>query len=83
LVQASAWRVNDAVAIDALREDSTTLVSLLLALSRSDAPGAATARHELGAVRRDVLSVDGYDRRAVEALTVRFRERIRVLRSAP
>jgi len=82
-VQASAWRVSDAVAIEALREDSTTLMSLLLALSRSDGPGAATARQELDEVRRDVLSVDGYDRRTVEALTVQFRERIRVLRSAP
>ena len=82
-MQASAWRVSDAVAIEALREDSATLVSLLLALARSDGPGAATARQELGEVRRDVLSVDGYDRRAVESLTVQFRDRIRVLRSAP
>lgn len=83
MAQASAWRVSDAVAIEALREDSTTLLSLLLALSRSGGSGAAAAREELSEVRRDVFAVDGYDRRTVEALTDQFRERIRVLRSAP
>jgi len=82
-VQASAWRVSDAVAIDALREESAILVALLLSIARSGEPGAAAARQELGEVRRDVLRVDGYDRRTVDAITVQFRERIRVLSTAP
>lgn len=83
VAQASAWRVNDAVAMDAMREDSATLVALLLSIARSGGPNAATAREELSEIRRDVLSVDGFDRRTVDALSVQFRERIRVLRSAP
>lgn len=83
MAQASAWRVNDAVAMDAMREDSATLVALLLPIAGSGAPNAATAREELSDILRDVLSVDGYDRRTVEALTDQIRERIRVLRSAP
>ena len=82
-MQASAWRVSDAVAIDALREESAILVALLLSIARSGGSGEAAAREELSEVRRDVFAVDGYDRRTVEALTDQIRERIRVLRSAP
>lgn len=79
VAQASAWRVSDAVAIEAMREESVTLIALLLTIARGEGPVAANALQELSEVRRDALSVDGYDRRATDALAVRFRARIRVL----
>lgn len=67
----SAWRVNDVVAYEAMRESATTLTALLLGVASS-----VDATAELAQLRSEVLGVDGYDRAAVVALATRISERI-------
>lgn len=72
----SAWRVNDAVAYEAMRESATLLTSLLLQASVVYSGPSATAISELQQLQRDVLDVDGHDRQAVNALADRIAIRI-------
>lgn len=65
-VEQSMWRVNDIVAYDVMRELSGSVQARLLERVRS---GDDSARAEVLEVRRATLSVDGYDRAAVEAYT--------------
>lgn len=76
MAQTSAWRVSDMVAYDLLRSDAATLCRLLLLRVSSDEGSAEGAAEELAAIRRDAVSVDGFDRRAVDELAGRFRARI-------
>lgn len=71
----TAWRTNDVVAYEAMRETATMLAALLI---RSAASGTAlpTANSELLELRVTVLNSDVFDRATVAALTTRFRERI-------
>lgn len=66
----SPWRVNDVVVYDRMRETAVTIFALL---------HAASHREELATIRRDVLTVDAYDRSAVAALQARLDRRIRDL----
>jgi hypothetical protein len=66
----SPWRVNDVVAYDRMRETAITIFALLHAASHSE---------ELARMRRDVLTVDVYDRSAVAALQARLDDRLREL----
>lgn len=79
MAHSSAWRVNDAVAFDAMRERSQTLVSLLLDQATSESPGAGAAKAELATLQRDLHKIDGFDRRAVDGLAARITERISIL----
>lgn len=72
----SAWRVNDAVAYDAMRESATLLTSLLLRASREGALLPPQADSEITQLRQAVLGVDGYDRAAVSSLAARIADRI-------
>lgn len=63
----SAWRVNNVVAYDAMRESATFLTSLLL---------TRTAAEEIAEWRRRVLTCDGFDREAVAMLTIAIDDRI-------
>ena len=63
----SAWRANDVVAYEAMRESATTLSALLL---------RSSADIEVGELRDAVVGVDGYDRTAVSALAAQIRGRI-------
>lgn len=67
----AAWRANDVVAYEAMRESATALIALLLrrATDGSDPLGEATK------LRQDVLEVDAYDRAAVTALAARIAHR--------
>lgn len=63
----SAWRANDVVAYEAMRESATTLSALLL---------RSSADIEVRELRDAVVGVDGYDRAAVSALAAHIRRRI-------
>lgn len=63
----SAWRANDVVAYEAMRESATTLSALLL---------RSSADIEVRELRDAVVGVDGYDRAAVSALAAHIRSRI-------
>ena len=60
------WRVNDIVAYDVMRENSSSVQARLLDRIRG---GDETARAELLEVRHNTLRLDGYDRASVEAYT--------------
>lgn len=66
----SPWRVNDVVAYDRVRETAVTVFALL---------HEASHRDELAIIRRDVLTVDAYDRSAVATLQARLDRRVRDL----
>lgn len=72
----SAWRVNDVVAYEAMREAATRLAALLLASTRHGVETSERSGAELAQLRHDVLMVDGYDRAAVAALARRIDARI-------
>lgn len=72
----SAWRVNDAVAYEAMRESATLLTSLLLQSSIESSEPSAAALSELQQLHRDILDVDGHDRAAVNSLADRIALRI-------
>ncbi len=71
----SAWRVNDVVAYDRLREAVTSRTALLL----GSALPHDVARAEVIQLRRDVLAVDGFDRADVDEFARRIDDRIRDL----
>ena len=70
----SPWRVNDVVAYDRMREAAVTAFAELHAATQTDAPDADAARQELVELRRDVVTVDAYDRTAVADLARRIDE---------
>lgn len=72
----SAWRVNDAVAYEAMRESATLLTSLLLQSSLERSGPSAAALSELQQLQRDILDLDGHDRAAVNSLADRIVIRI-------
>lgn len=79
MAHSSAWRVSDAVAFEAMRESSAKLIARLLDVARRAGDDALAARNELFEIRADAVAVDGFDRKAVEALTARFTDRLRDL----
>ena len=78
----SAWRVNDAVAYDLMRESATVLISSLVRLADRDASGSGQFRSEVADLRRRLVSVDAYDRAAVTVLTRAIEGRIDELSGA-
>lgn len=72
----SAWRVNDVVAYESMREAATRLAALLLAPARHSVETSERSGAELAQLRHDVLTVDGYDRAAVAAIARRIDARI-------
>lgn len=72
----SAWRVNDVVAYEAMRESATLLTNLLLRSSIEDTGPSAAALSELRQLYRDILDVDGHDRAAVKSLADRIAVRV-------
>lgn len=76
MAQLSPWRVNDAVAYDLMRATASELAHLLLSRTLDGGPDSDAVRRELIEVRRDAARVDGFDRRAVDAMIAQFRSRI-------
>lgn len=77
MAHSSAWRVSDAVAFEAMRESSARLIARLLEVARGEGVDASDASVELVRVRAEALGVDGFDRRAVDAVAARFSDRLR------
>lgn len=75
----SPWRVNDVVTYDRMRQNATTLTALLIGIAHAGGDEAEQLRVELAEWRREVETVDGFDRAAVTALTGRIDRRIREL----
>lgn len=72
----SAWRTNDVVTYEAMRESATTLTALLLRASSGDPTTNSSATIEVRELRDAVVGVDGFDRAAVSALAAHIRRRI-------
>lgn len=72
----SAWRANDVVAYEAMRESANSLTAILLRTSPGDSATPSSAELEIGQLRDAVLKVDGYDRAAVSALASQISSRI-------
>lgn len=81
MARISAWRVNDAVAYEAMRESATLLTSLLLQASVEHSGPSVAEISELQQLQRDILVLDGHDREAVNALADRIAVRIAELTS--
>lgn len=75
----SAWRANDVVAYEVMRESATTLTALLLGSSSNDRSTFVEAGAEATQLRSSVLGVASYDREAVSTLADRIHGRIKVL----
>jgi hypothetical protein len=72
----SAWRANDVVEYDAMRDSATLLTALLLRESNAGTASGREVQADIDQLRKDVLTVDGYDRAAVAALAARIRSRV-------
>ncbi|MGC5224886.1 hypothetical protein ACPW96_20165 [Micromonospora sp. DT81.3] len=77
--QRSAWRPNDVVAYEAMRDAANTAIALLLRLSGDGAILPSQVHSEAASIRRQLFQVDGYDRDGVNAARVAFEERIATL----
>ena len=77
--QRSAWRANDVVAYETMREAANTAIALLLRLSDEGAILPGRAHSEAAEIRRELFQVDGYDRDAVNAARAALEERIAAL----
>ncbi|WP_442574851.1 hypothetical protein ACSBPH_13585 [Microbacterium sp. F51-2R] len=75
----SAWRANDVVAYDAMRESAMVLTAILLGASNDGSSNSVERDAEIVQLRRNVLTVDSYDREAVTALTHQIAGRINEL----
>ena len=75
----SPWRVNDVVTYDRMRQNATTLTALLIGVARAGGDEAEQPQVEMAEWRREVETVDGFDRAAVTALGDRIDRRIREL----
>lgn len=75
----SAWRTNDVVAYDVMRESATALTALLVEASSDDSSASVKTGAEIWQLRRSVLDTNSYDREAVSALTDRIGGRIKEL----
>ncbi|WP_127817853.1 hypothetical protein [Microbacterium sp. CPCC 204701] len=71
----SAWRANDIVTYDAVREAANAAIAAVLRLADDGAILHENAIAEASAIRRELLEVDAYDRTALDALLVRFSSR--------
>lgn len=78
----SAWRTNDVVAYDAMRESASILLSLLVTTSTATLADRDSNAREIEALRNDVLTVRAHDRTAVSSLSARIESRIADLTEA-
>lgn len=76
MAEISAWRVNDVVAYDVMRESATTLTALLVEDANFGAARVDIVTAEIAQWRHEVLTVPAYDRVAVTALAERIDSRI-------
>jgi hypothetical protein len=79
----SAWRADDAVAYDRMRDAANMVIALLLRQGADGERPMGAALVEVAQVRRAALEVDGFDRAAVAAERERFDARAAELMSGP
>lgn len=77
----SAWRANDVVAYDALREAANAAIALLLRLSTTGTISESEAVADSAQIRQGVLGIDGFDRPKVDSHRALLDERIAELSS--
>lgn len=77
----SAWRPDDIVAYEEMRDLAVEAQTILIARARQGGTDADDARAEASAVRRETVAVDGFDRKAVDAQTRRLALRLLELRA--
>ena len=71
----SAWRANDIVTYDAVREAANSAIAAVLRLADDGAILPERAIAEASAIRSELLEVDAYDRSALDVLLERFKSR--------
>lgn len=74
------WHVDDVVAYDLMRALADRVQARHLALARSGHP---TALAQVRDLRRAILSVDGFDRQAVDAFSTQLQSQERALTLSP
>ena len=67
IAERSAWRANDVVAYDALRDAVGTAIATVFRLAEDGILKPAEAVSEATDIRRVFLDVDAYDRSAIDA----------------
>lgn len=67
IAERSAWRANDVVAYDALRDAVGTVIATLFRLADDGVLEPAEAVREATDIRRVFLDVDAHDRSAIDA----------------
>lgn len=72
----SAWRANDVVAYDGLREAANAAIALLLRLSTTGTIDESEAIAASAEIRQSVLGIDGFDRAEVDSHRTLLDERI-------
>lgn len=77
----SAWRPDDIVAYEEMRDLAMAAQTILIARARRDNARATGARAEATQIQRGTLAVDGFDRKAVDAQTRRLALRLIELRA--
>lgn len=76
----SAWRPDDIVAYEEMRDIAISVQTILIAHARQDNARETGARAEAARVRRETLAIDGFDRKAVDGQTRRLALRLVELR---
>lgn len=76
IAERSAWRANDVVAYDALRDAVGTAIATLFRLADEGVLEPAAAVREATDIRRLLLDVDAYDRVAVEAARISLEQQL-------
>ncbi|GAA1741250.1 hypothetical protein [Microbacterium paludicola] len=74
--EGSAWRASDAATFDIACEAANTAIAAVLRLADDGAILHERAIAEASAIRRELVEVDAYDRKALEALIDRLTFRI-------
>lgn len=77
----SAWRPDDIVAYEEMRDLAVTAQTILIARARRGGRDADDARAEASRIRSATLAVDGFDRKAIDAQTRNLALRLVTLRS--
>ena len=77
----NAWRPDDIVAYEEMRDLAVETQTLLIAKARRGGAGAEDARAEATRLRRETVAVDGFDRKAVDDQTRRLALRLVALRN--
>jgi hypothetical protein len=77
----SAWRPDDIVAYEEMRDLAIAAQSILISRARRDLSQTTAARAEAARLHRETLAVDGFDRKAVDAQTRLLALRLAELRT--